>query len=329
MRVLVTGGAGYIGSHVSDLLIQEGHEVVVYDNFSTGFKESIPAACKIVQGDVLETSLLTETLKRNKIEAVIHFAAKLIVPESMEKPLDYYHCNTFGMVSLIQSCQQAQVNKIVFSSTAAVYGDVNSEGLISENANTSPLTPYGRSKLMSETILKDAARAYGIKAVILRYFNVAGADSKGFNGPRDKNATHLFKVASQAALRIRKSVEIFGTDYSTKDGTCIRDFIHVEDLAKIHTLSLDYLSKDHELQIFNCGYGKGFSVKEVLDAMKKVSQNNFPVLEKGRRQGDAECVVADPAKVKQVLGWVPKFDSLEAISASALAWERKMLAEEG
>lgn len=323
MKVLVTGGAGYIGSHTAQALIKAGHQVVVFDNLTTGFKEAIPAGCEFVQGDVRDTKALEETFKRFSIEAVVHFAAKLIVPESVEKPIEYYENNTLGVLSLAQACLRQKVDKVVFSSTAAVYGNSMTEGTITESALTAPLNPYGSSKLMSEQILRDCEAPHKLRSVCLRYFNVAGASVEGSNGQRTKNATHLIKVASEAACGKRPQVGVFGTDYPTPDGTGVRDYIHIEDLADLHVLSLDYLAKGGKSEIFNCGYGHGFSVKEVLATVKKVSGVDFKITHEPRRAGDAGSLVANSTKARQTFNWTPRFDNLELICRTAFEWEKQ------
>lgn len=324
MKVLVTGGAGYIGSHTAQALLGAGHQVMVMDNITTGFREAVPVGVELIQGDVRNGALLAEVLKKNSVDAVIHFAAKLIVPESLEKPIEYYENNTMGVLSLVQACVASNVKKVVFSSTAAVYGDVSTNALLTERTPTAPLNPYGSSKLMSEQILRDCEAPHGLRSVCLRYFNVAGAAEDGKNGQRTANATHLIKVASQAACGKRASVGIFGTDYPTPDGTGVRDYIHVEDLADLHVLALNYLVEGGKSEIFNCGYGHGFSVREVIDTVKKVSGVDFKVEEQPRRAGDAATLVADSSKVRKAFNWTPKRDNLELICKTAYEWEKKL-----
>lgn len=326
MKVLVTGGAGYIGSHTVQKLLKQGHEVCVYDNLTRGFREAVPEKqVRLVMGDVRDAFLLQRVMKDFQPEAVIHFAAKLVVPESLEQPVEYYENNTYGVMNLIKACQQQKVDKIVFSSTAAVYGDANTTGLVKEEDATTPLNPYGASKLFSERILKDAEFAHGIRTVVLRYFNVAGGAVDGSNGQRTERATQLVKVAAEVVVGIRPHLELFGTDYPTPDGTCVRDYIHVEDLADLHILGLEHLQLGRAGTVLNCGYGHGFSVSEVVAAMKRVSGVDFKVVIKGRRPGDAAQTVADISKLKGTLAWKPKHDDLELICRTALEWEKKML----
>nr|BFD59373.1 UDP-glucose 4-epimerase GalE [Bdellovibrio sp. CKG001] len=324
MRVLVTGGAGYIGSHTVRALLDAHHQVVIIDNISTGFEEAVPAGAELVCADVRDKGVVADIIKNYGTEAVVHFAAKLVVPESLEKPIEYYDNNTMGALSVIQACVENNVSKFVFSSTAAVYGDVAGGSLVTEGAASIPLNPYGSSKLMSEQILRDCEKPYGIRSVCLRYFNVAGAAESGQNGQRTKNATHLIKVASEAACGKRASVGIFGTDYPTPDGTGVRDYIHVEDLADLHVLALQYLNEGGKSEIFNCGYGHGFSVREVINTVKKVSGVDFKVEEQPRRAGDAATLVADSSKVRKAFNWTPKRDNLELICRTAYEWEKKL-----
>ena len=322
-KILVTGGAGYIGSHVVKQLGEKGYDIVIYDNLSTGSAEAILSG-ELVVGDLADPKQLAEVFNKYQIDAVLHFAASISVPESIEKPLNYYANNTKNTLNLLQCCQQFQVNKLIFSSTAAVYGETDDSPVIESNP-TNPVNPYGKSKLMSETMIRDYADASDLKYVILRYFNVAGADTSGQIGQAGKKAAHLVKVACDAALGLRDSASIFGTDYPTKDGTGIRDYIHVEDLAAAHIDALAYLTDASESQILNCGYGQGYSVKEVLTMVKQVSGVDFLVKETPRRLGDPACVVACGDRTREILGWQPQYDSLEKIVKSALDWEKKKL----
>ncbi len=323
MQVLVTGGAGYIGSHTVQKLLDAGYGVVVYDNVTTGFREAIPVGAELIMGDVRDKLMLSRVMKDKKISAVVHFAAKLIVSESVEKPLDYYENNTMGALALAQACIENEVGMVVFSSTSMVYAGAEVSYMLTEISPTSPSNPYGQTKLMSELILRDCEKPYGLRSVCLRYFNVAGAALDGKNGQRTKNATHLIKVASEAACGKRESVGIFGTDYPTEDGTGVRDYIHVEDLAELHVLALKYLNDGGRSEVFNCGYGRGFSVREVIDAVRKVSGVNFKVVEQPRRAGDAVYLVADSSKIRKAFSWTPKYDNLELICQTAYNWEKR------
>lgn len=321
VKILVTGGAGYIGSHTVKKLGEAGYEIVVYDNLVTGSPAAVLYGT-LVPGELGDTQHLAEVFKHYQFDAVLHFAASISVPESLQFPLAYYDNNTKNLLNVLQCCQQFEVNQLVFSSTAAVYGEIK-DYPVTELSPTLPINPYGRSKLMSETIIQDYAQASDLKYVILRYFNVAGADSSGKIGQSNKKAHHLIKVACDAALGIREAAYIFGTDYPTADGTGVRDYIHVEDLAMAHVDALSYLQTTSDSQIFNCGYGKGYSVREVLSKVQEISGVNFPIIETKRREGDPACVVAAADKIRQILGWQPQHDSLDKIVGSALAWEKK------
>jgi UDP-glucose 4-epimerase len=320
MSTLVTGGAGYIGSHIAHLLVDRGDDVVIVDNLSTGILENAPDAAVFEHADVGNPEAIRRILGRHAIEDVVHLAGSTVVPESVERPLDFYRNNTAAARTLLSACVDAGVSTFVFSSTAAVYGEPESVP-ISEDAPTDPINPYGRSKLMIEQILEDAARAHPLDYVSLRYFNVAGADPEGRTGQSTPHATHLIKVACEAALKHRPKLEIFGTDYPTPDGTCIRDYIHVTDLADAHLQALDYLNDGGSSQVLNCGYGTGHSVREVVDTVQRLSGVDFPVEETSRRRGDAAEVVADPSRLKDLFGWQPQHDDLDEIVKTALAWE--------
>lgn len=322
-KILVTGGAGYIGSHTAKQLGEAGYEIIIFDNFSTGSPSAILYGTSIA-GDLNDLKLLSKVFAKHEFDAVMHFAASISVPESIQKPLLYYANNTSNTLNLLQCCQQFGVNKLVFSSTAAVYGETN-EYLVQESSPTLPVNPYGRSKLMSEMMIKDYSLISDLKYVILRYFNVAGADSSGQIGQSGKKASHLIKLACDAALGIRPSISIFGTDYPTPDGTGVRDYIHVEDLARAHVDALAYLMATQESQTFNCGYGRGYSVREVLSKVKEISGVDFTVIETTRRKGDPACVIAAADKIRNAIGWQPKHDSLDKIISSALAWEKKRI----
>ncbi|MEB3217348.1 MAG: UDP-glucose 4-epimerase GalE [Nostocales cyanobacterium 94392] len=320
-KILVTGGAGYIGSHVVRHLGEAGYDVIVYDNCSTGCADSILYG-ELVIGDLADTELLSQVLSQHQFSAVLHFAASLIVPESVARPLDYYSNNTRNTLNLLQCCSLTGINKIIFSSTAAVYGEPEKIP-VTESTPTQPINPYGRSKLMSEWLIQDYAAASDLKYVILRYFNVAGADPSGRLGQISPNATHLIKVACDAALNRRSELLIFGTDFPTPDGTAIRDYIHVEDLASAHLDALRYLEKGYQSEVFNCGYGQGYSVREVVERVKAISEADFPVIETKRRPGDPACVMAESDKICRMLNWQPKYNDLDTIIATTLAWELK------
>jgi len=323
MRILVTGGAGYIGSHFVKLLGKNGsYSLTVLDNLSTGHRSAVTHG-ELVTIDLGDTASVEALLQKNRFDAIVHFAAHIVVPESVADPLKYYVNNTLNTINLVRLCLTYGIKKFIFSSTAAVYGDPEN-GVVSEMSPRIPINPYGWSKLMSEQAILDACRAHPdrFRAVILRYFNVAGADPEGEIGQSFPNATHLVKVAAEAALGKRDTVSIFGTDFPTTDGTGIRDYIHVTDLAYLHLIALNYLVAGGKTDIFNCGYGHGYSVREVLDTMKKVSGVDFAVIEAPRRPGDPAKLVADTTKVRTTWGWHPMYDSLEVICRTALEWER-------
>ena len=322
MSMLVTGGAGYIGSHVAWALIDAGHRVVILDNLSTGVRENIPPAAELIEGDVGDAALLRKIFAEHSIEAILHFAGSIVVPESVENPLKYYDNNTARTRTLIEEAVRAGVPRFIFSSTAAVYGSPD-ELPVTEDTPAQPINPYGRSKLMTEWMLKDVSQAHPLNFVALRYFNVAGADPAGRTGQSTPQATHLIKVTCQLATGQRESMAIFGTDYPTADGTCIRDYIHVSDLADAHLRALDYLAEGNSSAIFNCGYGHGYSVREVIEAVEKVAGTSLNVREEGRRAGDPAELISDPARLREATGWTPRHDDLEGIVKSALAWEAK------
>ena len=324
MTVLVTGGAGYIGSHMVYALTDRGEDVVVLDNLSTGFDWAVSPKARLVVGDIGDMDLVSRLIREHGIDAIINFAGSIIVPESVENPLKYYRNNTANTRNLIECAVEGGVPHFIFSSTAAVYGIPETNPAF-EDARLDPINPYGRSKLMTEWMLEDVSKAHPLNYVALRYFNVAGADPLGRTGQSTPDATHLIKVACQTALGQREKMYVFGTDYDTPDGTCIRDYIHVTDLIAAHVDALDYLRHGGESAIFNCGYGRGFSVLEVIDAVKKVAGHDFPVETTGRRAGDPPALVAGAEKVRKVLGWKPEHDDLEEIVASAYAWERHLM----
>ncbi|MES0402437.1 MAG: UDP-glucose 4-epimerase GalE [Hyphomicrobium sp.] len=323
MSVLVTGGAGYIGSHMVLELLDSGESVVVLDNLSTGFRWAVPTNATLVVGDVGDQDLVRSIVRKNGVKAIIHFAGSIIVPESVADPLGYYHNNTVKSRALMEVAVEMGIEQFIFSSTAAVYGNP-SEVPVREDAELKPVSPYGSSKLMTEIMLADVARAHNFRYVALRYFNVAGADPQGRTGQSTPNATHLIKVACEAALGKRPCIEVFGTDYPTEDGTCIRDYIHVTDLVRAHMAALRHLRDGGDSEIFNCGYSKGFSVLQVIDAVKRVSGADFEVRNAPRRAGDPAAIVAASDKIRVRLGWRPELDKLETIAAQALAWESHM-----
>lgn len=319
MTILVTGGAGYIGSHVVDCLEKSGADYLVFDNLSTGFAWAVPDG-KLVAGDLANHAVVSQLFVDHEIESVIHFAASVVVPESVENPAKYYRNNTGNTLQLIDLAAQHGVKHFIFSSTAAVYGEL-AEAAISEQMPTSPINPYGWSKLHSEQCLRDISSASGLRFVILRYFNVAGAHPDGHIGQATANATHLIKVAAELATGVREQINIFGTDYATPDGTCIRDYIHVMDLADAHIRALDYLMDGGASETFNCGYGRGFSVREVLAAMQALVDKPLNIVEASRRAGDPPALIAAVDKIKRTLGWTPKYDDLQVIAKHALAWQ--------
>lgn len=323
MAILVSGGAGYIGSHMVLGLLDRGERVVVLDNLSTGFWWAVPPEATLVQGDIGDPELLASTLAEHAIDEIAHFAARIVVPESVSDPLGYYLANTVKTRSLFESAVKGGVKRLIFSSTAAVYGEPEVSP-VPEDIALMPINPYGRSKLMSEWMLADAARAHGFGYAVLRYFNVAGADPRGRSGQSTPNATHLIKVAGQAALGRRDSLQVFGTDYPTPDGTCVRDYIHVTDLARAHLAALDHLRAGGENLTVNCGYGTGFSVNQVIEVVKRVSGIDFPVHYAPRRAGDPASLVASADRIRDKLGWVPEHDDLDEIVRSALDWERNL-----
>jgi UDP-glucose 4-epimerase len=323
MTVLVTGGAGYIGSHAAHAVADRGETVVVLDNLSSGVRSFVPPSALFVKGNAGDPQLLRQIIRENGIGAVMHFAGSISVPESIERPLDYYANNTCISRTLIHTCVEEGVRHFIFSSTAAVYGTVGTAP-VSETAETRPLSPYGHSKLMTEWMLEDTARAHDFRYVALRYFNVAGIDSGGRTGQPERQVPHLIKRAAQVAIGSADHLEIFGTDYPTHDGTAVRDYIHVSDLVDAHLLALDSLRNQGMSAVFNCGYGKGSSVLDVASAFERVTGRPLPVRNAPRRAGDAASVVANASRLFAALGWTPRFDNLDTIVRSALEWEARV-----
>jgi len=328
MKILVTGGAGYIGSHMVRTLAEKGgHDIVVYDNLSTGNKDSLLYG-RLTIGDLADIQALDTLFITEKFEAVMHFAAHIVVDESVREPIKYYRNNFANALNLIDMCIRHQVNTFIFSSTAAVYG-IPEKVPATEEAMPLPINPYGSSKLMVEQALRDVSLSSDMRYVALRYFNVAGADPLARIGQRYKEATHLITVSLRTALGQRKELNIFGTDYDTPDGTCIRDYIHVDDLVDAHLLALNYLSAGKESRIFNCGYGHGYSVREVVEKVKQVTGVDFMVRETDRRAGDPPALVADSSRIRNELGWKPTHDNLEYIIRTAWEWEKKLQGKKG
>ena len=322
MAILVTGGAGYIGSHMTYGLRDRGEQVVVLDNLTTGVRDLVSPDAEFVKGTIGEPGVADAVVAAHDIEAVIHFAGSIVVPESVADPTKYYRNNTAASSALIEACLRKGVRNFIFSSTAAVYG-MPGLPLVNEDAATSPINPYGRSKLMTEWVMADVARAHDFHFVALRYFNVAGADPGGRTGQSTPNATHLIKRACQAALGLEPCLEIFGQDYPTPDGTGVRDYIHVSDLISAHLLALDHLRRGGVPSIFNVGYGRGFSVKEVIAVTQEVTGKTIPVRLSPRRPGDPAMLVADSSRLKERLQWQPRHDDLKTIIRTAYDWERR------
>jgi UDP-glucose 4-epimerase len=326
VKILVTGGAGYIGSHAVHQLLSDGHHVVVLDNLYSGHRWAVPTDAKFVEGDIADTALVSKLLISHKIDSLLHFAAHIEVAESVTDPAKYYRNNTASALGLFEACAQNGVQRVIFSSTAAVYGEPQKPGLLRETDVLAPINPYGSSKMMSEKILADICTSTNgrMKFVILRYFNVAGARSDLSAGQATPRATHLIKIAAEAALGLRKNVSVHGSDYPTKDGTCERDYIHVDDLIQAHIDALTYLQDGAASDTFNVGYGRSYSVKEVIEAMKRVCGTDFPVEIAERRAGDAAALVADNSKIKKLLKWQPKHADLDYICRTAFDWEKKL-----
>jgi UDP-glucose 4-epimerase len=326
MTVLVTGGAGYIGSHTVLALAEAGEDVVVIDDLSTGFSAYLPEGVPLFIGDAGDENLLEGVIAQHNIESIIHFAGSVIVPDSMRDPLGHYRNNFMTARNLLNVAVKRGINRFIFSSTAAVYGNPD-QVPVPEHAPTRPLSPYGSSKLMTEIMLHDVAAAYGMQYVVLRYFNVAGADPQARIGLATVGATHLLKIAVEAATGQRAKIDVFGSDYPTQDGSCIRDFIHVTDLAQAHRSALAYLRNGGASTTLNCGYGRGYSVLETIDAVRRVSGRSFAVQYAPRRPGDIMTMVADTSRIRSLLDWKPQYDDLETIAAHALAWEDKLFRE--
>lgn len=326
MTVLVTGGAGYIGSHTVLALAEAGEDVVVIDDLSTGFSAYLPEGVPLFIGDAGDENLLEGVIAQHNIESIIHFAGSVVVPDSMRDPLGYYRNNFTTARNLLNVAVKRGIGRFIFSSTAAVYGNPD-QVPVPEQAPTRPLSPYGSSKLMTEIMLHDVAVAYGMQYVTLRYFNVAGADPQARIGLATVGATHLLKIAVEAATGQRAKIDVFGTDYPTEDGSCIRDFIHVTDLSQAHRSALAYLRNGGASTTLNCGYGRGYSVLETIDAVRRVSGRSFAVQYAPRRPGDIMTMVADTSRIRGLLDWKPQYDDLETIAAHALAWEDKLFRE--
>ncbi len=337
-NVLVTGGAGYIGSHCVQRLLEEGNQVVVVDNLSTGNRWAVPDGVPFFQGDAGDMSLVSEIMEKFSVNAVMHFAGHIIAPESTYEPLKYYANNTCVSRNLIETCVRQRVSRFLFSSTAAVYGEPSNIP-VPESAELKPINPYGTSKLFTEWMLRDVAastisslglarkQAPDFRYVCLRYFNVAGAKGDGTLGQATPQSTHLIKVAAEAACGLRSHVSIFGTDYPTRDGTCIRDYIHVDDLADAHVTALNYLTNGGVSNIYNVGYGEGFTVREILRSMKDVTGIDFDVVEGERRAGDPVALIADATEIRRQLGWQPSRNEISLICDSAYRWEKKLFRE--
>jgi len=328
MTVLVTGGAGYIGSHMVHALVEAGERVVVIDNLSTGFSKFLPEGVPLFIGDAGDENLVEGVIAAHGVESILHFAGSVVVPDSMRDPLAYYRNNTMTTRSLLNAAVKCGVNRFIFSSTAAVYGDPD-QVPVREDAPTRPRSPYGSSKLMAEIMLHDVASAHGMNYVVLRYFNVAGADPLARIGLATVGATHLLKIAVEAATGQRPKVDVFGTDYPTPDGSCIRDFIHVSDLAQAHHAALSYLRGGGASVTLNCGYGRGYSVLETIEAVRRACGRNFAVQYAARRPGDIMTMIADTGRIRSTLDWTPQYDNLDTIAAHALAWEEKLFRERG
>ena len=325
--LLITGGAGYIGSHVVLAFREAGYPVVVLDDLSTGNRAAVPDEVAFVEGDSGDLDTVGGIIAEHRIAAVVHLAGSTSVPESVVEPLRYYHNNSVASANLITACVDGMVRRFIFSSSAAVYG-IPGANAVPECAPTVPINPYGSSKLVTEWVLRDTAAAHDFRYVALRYFNVAGADPMGRTGQSSRNSAHLIKVACEAVVGLRKHLTVFGTDYDTADGTCVRDYIHVSDLADAHVAALRRLEKDGGNCVLNCGYSRGFSVREVLKAIQAVNGASFDIREGPRRAGDPPMLVADASRIRETLGWSPRYDDLGFIARTALSWERKLAGDQ-
>ena len=328
MTVLVTGGAGYIGSHMVLALVEAGENVAVIDNLSTGFSSALPEDVPLYIGDAGDENLVAGVIANHGVDSIIHFAGSVVVPDSMRDPLGYYRNNTITTRNLLAAAVRGGVRRFIFSSTAAVYGNPD-QMPVTEDAPTRPLSPYGASKLMSEIMLHDTATAHDFRFVVLRYFNVAGADPQARIGLATVGATHLLKIAVEAATGQRAKIDVYGTDYPTPDGSCIRDFIHVSDLAQAHRAALAYLRQGGTSTTLNCGYGRGYSVLETIEAVRRSAGQNFAVQYAPRRPGDIMTMIADTSRIRATLDWTPRYDDLPAIARHALAWEAKLAQSRG
>ena len=326
--ILVTGGAGYIGSHtvrqLSESPLHSQNNIIVLDTLETGFRESIPKNITFIQGNVGDQELVHSILEKHNVNSIIHFAASLVVPESVANPSKYYRNNSFNTLNLLECAVKQNVKHFIFSSTASVYGN-SDQATIGESTPAQPINPSGFSKMISEQFIKDISKISALQYVILRYFNVAGAASDLSNGQKSKNASHLIKIACEVICKKRESMTIFGTDYPTKDGTGTRDYIHVEDLADLHVLALSYLDQGGLSGTFNCGYGHGFTVREVIHTLEKVSQTKILAHDGARRAGDPAVVISDVQKIKHAFHWKPRHDNIDEICKSALLWEQHSL----
>ena len=323
MKIMITGGAGYIGTHTALAFLEDGFNVLILDNLSTGNKATIPENAIFYKGDCADRNLLREIFLSHKVDGIIHMAGSTVVPESVEDPLKYYINNTFSTAILLEEAVRAGIDKFVFSSTAAIYGN-NPLIMMKEEYDPNPGSPYASSKLVAENIIRDVSTAHGLNYIILRYFNVAGADPLMRTGQSSKNATHLIKVAMETALGLRGSLKIHGTDYDTKDGTCVRDYIHVSDLAKAHVSAFRYMIAGKGRRIFNCGYGVGYSVRDIIKAIIRISGTTIKVEEGPRRKGDPIALIADSGPLQKETGWKPEHNNIDTIIGTALSWERRM-----